>query len=191
MTPATHRDARQMSRVGKETAMRPLVRILLAVAIGLASEKLYAQDPAPPGSEAAASVPQPTLADGAAARDATLTTPVDALPSAEPEAVAAEAKAASAPGDAPAEVPTPVSQASASRAEARVEPPPPPPPPAPGVDVAIGSVDDAELGPSGRKSDWFFLAALAIAVAVIATKLLHTRSERVSIHEDRRLGGLS
>jgi hypothetical protein len=65
------------------------------------------------------------------------------------------------------------------------------PPPPPDVQLAVGSVDDADLGPSGRKSDWFFLAVLAVAVSVIAAKLLRTRSERVSIHEDRRLGGLS
>jgi hypothetical protein len=166
--------------------MRPLSRILLALAMGLASEMLFGQDPAPQGSESNAPAPAPAVEDGAAVPGETITAPPDAMPSIEP---AAEAEPASVPGDAPADVPTPVARAAASRVEDRVAPPPPPPP-APGVDVAIGSIDDAELGPSGRKSDWFFLAVLAVAVAVIAVKLLHTRSERVSIHEDRRLGGL-
>lgn len=180
MTPATRRDARQKPRVGKETAMRPLARIVLALSMGFASEVLIAQDPAPQGSEVAAPVPTPAVEESTAtAPEATWTAPADAMPSEEPAGDTAKVAASLESGDAP-----PVSQSTD-----RVEPPPPPP--APSVDVALGSVDDAALGPSNRKSDWFFLAVLAVAVAVIATKLLHTRSERVSIHEDRRLGGLS
>ena len=192
MTPATRRDARHAPRVGKETAMRPLVRILLALALGLASEMLLAQDPAPQGSDAAALVqtPAPVVADRGDTPEATLTAPADPMPSVEPATDAAEISALLDSGDAPPNAITPTPGPAASQSTDRIEPPLPPPA-VPGVDVAIGSVDDAELGPSVRRSDWFFLAALAVAVAVIATKLLHTRSERVSIHEDRRLGGLS
>ncbi|HKD17889.1 MAG TPA: hypothetical protein VKG23_08465 [Thermoanaerobaculia bacterium] len=169
--------------------MRPLARIVLALSMGLASEMLIAQDPAPQGSEAAAPVPTPAVEDNAAP-EATITAPADSMPSEVSEAATAESDVASQAGDAPAEAIQPTPVPSVSQNTDRVEPPVPPPP-APDADVAIGSVEDTELGPSGRKSDWFFLAALAVAVAVIATKLLHTRSERVSIHEDRRLGGLS
>jgi hypothetical protein len=189
MTPATRRDARQKPGVGKETAMRPLVRILLVLTMGLASEKLFAQDPAPQGSEGAAPVPTPAVENATAAPGATLTAPADAMPSDEPAGDAAKFAALLESADATPETMTPTPGPPVSQNTDRVEAPPPPP--APGVDAALGPVDDAELGPSGRKSDWFFLAVLAVAVAVIATKLLHTRSERVSIHEDRRLGGLS
>jgi hypothetical protein len=187
MTTATRRDARQKPRVGKETAMRPLARIVLALSMGFASEMLFAQDPAPQGSEIAAPVPTPVVEDGAAVPEATIMAPADAMPSTDPDATA-ESRAASEAGGVPAESAPPTPVPSLSQNTDRVEPPLPPPP-APGVDVA--SVDSADLGPSERKSDWFFLAVIAVAVAVIATKLLHTRSERVSIHEERRLGGLS
>jgi len=190
MTTATRRDARQKPRVGKETAMRPLARIVLALSMGLASDMLIAQDPAPQGSEAAAPVPTPVVEDGAVVPEATMTAPADAMPSETP-ATDASAFATLLPADDdPVEAMTPTPGPPVAQNTDRIEPPLPPPP-APGVDVALGSVDDGELGPSGRKSDWFFLAAIAVAVAVIAAKLLHTRSERVSIHEDRGLGGLS
>jgi hypothetical protein len=190
MTTATRRDARQKPRVGKETAMRPLARIVLALSMGLASEMLIAQELAPQGSEAAAPVPTPAVEDGAAVPEATITAPADAMPSEESATDAAAFAAFFESADTPPEAMTPTPGPAVSQNTDWVEPPLPPPP-APGVDVAVGSVDDANLGPSGRKSDWFFLAAVAVAVAVIAMKLLHTRSERVSIHEDRRLGGLS
>jgi hypothetical protein len=187
MTPATRRDARQTPRVGKETAMRPLARFVLALSIGLASEVLFAQDPAPQGAVAAAPVPVP-VSDESADPEATLTAPADEMPSEEP-APAAEVEAAPETREGPAETMTPTPGPPVSQSADDIERPLPPPPP--DVQVAVGPVDNGELGPSGRKSDWFFLAVLAVAVAVIATKLLHTRSERVSIHEDRRLGGLS
>ena len=190
MTTAMRRDARQKPRVGKETAMRPLVRILLVLAMGLASEKLLAQDPAPQGSEPAAPVPAPAVENATAAPDVTITAPADAMPSEEPSADAAQFAALLESADAPPEAMTPTPGPPVSQNTDRVEPPLAPPP-APRVDAALGSVDDADLGPSGRTSDWFFLIAIAVAVALIAVKLLHTRSERVSIHEDRRLGGLS
>jgi hypothetical protein len=187
MTLTTRRDARQKPRVGKETAMRPLARFVLALSIGLASEILLAQDPATQSGEPAAPVPAPIVADGAAAPETTLTAPADEMPAADVAPEAPESGAALAPANPTAQTPTPGPAVLGGRIEDHVEPPPPPPP---HVEVA-GSVEDAELGPSGRKSDWFFLAVLAVAVAVIATKLLRTRSERVSIHEERRLGGLS
>ena len=190
MTAATRRDARQTPRVGKETAMRPFARIVLALSLGLASEMLIAQEPAPQGTDSEVPAPAPTPADGAGAPEATITAPADAMPSDEPASDASTFAALLEDRDAPAEAMTPTPGPPVSQSSDRVEPPLPPPP-APGVEVALGSVDDASLGPSGRKSDWFFVAVIAVAVAMIAAKLLHTRSERVSIHEDRRLGGLS
>ena len=192
MTTAMRRDARLKPRVGKETAMRPLARIVLALSMGFASELLIAQDPSPQGSEtAAAPVPTPVVEDGAPVPEATITAPADPMPSEEPAAATAESETASR-GDVPAESAHPTPVPSVSQNTNQVEPPLPPPP-APGVDVAVdaASVESSDLGPSGRKSDWLFLAIIAGAIAVIATKLLHTRSGRVSIHEDRRLGGLS
>ena len=194
MTPFTRRDARHPPRVGKESAMRPLARILLALSMGLASETIFAQEPAPDAPETAAPAPTPIPAGEAAPAETTLTAPADPMPSADAveapgdlAALAALVTAAQTPTPGPPE--TPVAQVA--QVENRIEPPPPPPP-APRVEAAIGDVeDDAGLGRTATARDWFFVGVLALAIAMIALKLLRTRSERVSIHEDRRLGGLS
>jgi hypothetical protein len=174
--------------------MRPLARILLALSMGLASETIFAQEPAPDAPETAAPAPTPIPAGEAAPAETTLTAPADPMPSADAveapgdlAALAALVTAAQTPTPGPPE--TPVAQVA--QVENRIEPPPPPPP-APRVEAAIGDVeDDAGLGRTATARDWFFVGVLALAIAMIALKLLRTRSERVSIHEDRRLGGLS
>jgi len=149
MTPFTRRDARHPPRVGKESAMRPLARILLALSMGLASETIFAQEPAPDAPETAAPAPTPIPAGEAAPAETTLTAPADPMPSADAveapgdlAALAALVTAAQTPTPGPPE--TPVAQVA--QVENRIEPPPPPPP-APRVEAAIGDVeDDAGLG---------------------------------------------
>ncbi len=168
--------------------MRRILRIVLFVTLSIAPLALPAQEAAPPdaGQPTVEPTPGPEVpAD--APPEATIVAPADAMPSA-PDGTNADGVAAAAaiavdqnpPVDPPAGKAEPASAESGSALAGSAPPPPPP-----GVGVAVGSLATVEEVSGGRVSNWFFLAVLALAVVLIATRVRRTAGETVSIQEER------
>jgi hypothetical protein len=150
----------------------------------LAPFALPAQDAAP-DTGAPSAEPTPAVPADAPAEE-TLVAPGDATPSEAsetPRGDAAAAAAATVDGP-PADPPAAAAEAAAPESRPSVDDPIPPPP-APSVDVAAGSLATVEEVSAGRVSNWFFLAVLALAFVLIATRVRRTTGETVSIQEER------